>query len=300
MSGGGSTSMDFIEPLEAPPADILGWIRRANIFRVLGEHMAFHAGAGLPEAMQSAPLFVVEDEALKVVHEAAWTLTQIAGEDCFPEGSGFAYFGGLLELGQCDEGHPLILVGCWWWRWETDTGINVGFLPLRGHMGILPDAKPLHVKWDLILGTPWNILPRADADGGRCIAIDGEQYALNDTTDVSDEVLIMASLHLFMSSHVALREHPRLSRQIRRAWERAHSPDLNASIITLRRPDSTESDGHDGARQYHVRWVVRPHIRMQPVGVGRSERRPTFVHAYVKGPTGAPLKTARPVYRVAR
>jgi len=63
------------------------------------------------------------------------------------------------------------------------------------------------------------------------------------------------------------------------------------SIIDLRRLDVVR-DGADPdhpGRVYRHRWVVRGHWRQQPYGPGRTQRRPTWVPSYVKGPDGAPL-----------
>lgn len=54
----------------------------------------------------------------------------------------------------------------------------------------------------------------------------------------------------------------------------------------------------DGQREYHHRWIVRGHWRMQPCGPNRSLRRPTWVTPYVKGPDDAPLLGGEKVYSV--
>lgn len=69
-------------------------------------------------------------------------------------------------------------------------------------------------------------------------------------------------------------------------------------VIDLRpmRYVPTEEADPDTGRTYTHRWVVRGHWRQQPVGQGRTQRRPTWVHSYLKGPEGAPLLTGDRVY----
>lgn len=58
--------------------------------------------------------------------------------------------------------------------------------------------------------------------------------------------------------------------------------------------DAEETDR--SGRQYRHRWVVRGHWRNQAHGPGRTERRPTWVPSYIKGPEGAPLLAREHVY----
>ena len=69
-------------------------------------------------------------------------------------------------------------------------------------------------------------------------------------------------------------------------------------VIDLRpmRYVPTQESDPDTGRTYTHRWVVRGHWRQQPVGEGRAQRRPTWVHSYLKGPEGAPLLTGDRVY----
>lgn len=68
-------------------------------------------------------------------------------------------------------------------------------------------------------------------------------------------------------------------------------------IISIRGTGHAGSGG-DGQREYHHRWMVRGHWRMQPCGPNRSLRRPTWVMPHVKGPDDAPLLGGEKVYSV--
>jgi len=74
-------------------------------------------------------------------------------------------------------------------------------------------------------------------------------------------------------------------------------------VVNLRRPKVAASeeppeDGHAGPRTHTHSWLVREHLRWQPVGPGRKERRLTVVRAHTKG-TG-PLVLKEKVQRWVR
>lgn len=65
------------------------------------------------------------------------------------------------------------------------------------------------------------------------------------------------------------------------------------SIIELRRPAKPGANQQGSDRRYRRRWWVEGHWRQQPCGPGRSQRRPTWIAPYVKGPDEAPLTRER-------
>lgn len=83
-----------------------------------------------------------------------------------------------------------------------------------------------------------------------------------------------------------------------RLASREGRPPEQVSIIDLRRMDYYREDPGAGGtgREYHHRWIVRGHWRQQAHGPGRSQRRPTWVPSYVKGPADAPLLTTEHVH----
>lgn len=62
-------------------------------------------------------------------------------------------------------------------------------------------------------------------------------------------------------------------------------------FVDLRRPaeQHVDRDPQQPGRLYSHRWLVRGHWRQQAVGTGHTQRRPTWVPSYIKGPAGAPL-----------
>jgi hypothetical protein len=76
----------------------------------------------------------------------------------------------------------------------------------------------------------------------------------------------------------------------------------DVSVINLRRrapSDHPPADGEPVRREYHYRWTVKGHWRLQPCGPGRAEREWIYIFAHVKGPADAPLKQRARVYRVS-
>ncbi len=73
-----------------------------------------------------------------------------------------------------------------------------------------------------------------------------------------------------------------------------------ASTVTLvdvhrpqRAPHDPAESPNTSERQYNRRWWVGGHWRQQPCGPEHSQRRPTWIAPYVKGPEGKPLTTER-------
>jgi len=74
-------------------------------------------------------------------------------------------------------------------------------------------------------------------------------------------------------------------------------------VVQLRKRATATHEPTEGEskREYSVRWIVEGHIRNQPVGPGRRERKLIWIDAYVKGPDDKPMKIAAPkVYDVSR
>ena len=85
-------------------------------------------------------------------------------------------------------------------------------------------------------------------------------------------------------------------RRADRAAPNAPAPDSIRVLRLRRRPSTATSAGGDRASLSH-RFPVRGHWRNQACGPARSERRPTYVAPYIKGPVDAPL-VVRPTVHV--
>lgn len=122
---------------------------------------------------------------------------------------------------------------------------------------------------------------------------------------VEDRQLVTALFTLLAEEGVASRTTAVAPRPVRRALARAgDKAPSTVTVVNLRRPrpvvhpDFVEAP--PGATTRTHRWLVREHLRWQPVGHRRQERRLTVVHAHVKGPEGAPLVIKTKVNRWVR
>lgn len=73
-------------------------------------------------------------------------------------------------------------------------------------------------------------------------------------------------------------------------------------LIQLRKVEHTSEPGGEGKHvEWAHRWIVGGHVRNQPVGPGRKERKLIWIGPYIKGPDDKPLSAARrKVFQVER
>lgn len=116
-----------------------------------------------------------------------------------------------------------------------------------------------------------------------------------DESSIADLRFIAATV-LFVSQEILVRseEHPprhvarRLSRE-----QRSTAGTESVSVLVLRRQHTRSDVGGvepDRPVDWAWRWAVRGHWRQQPIGPARSQRRPVWIHPYVKGPDDRPFK----------
>lgn len=104
--------------------------------------------------------------------------------------------------------------------------------------------------------------------------------------------------HISMQS-VAVSTLERADRATRRRLAEMKLPE-HITVVRLRRHSNPDPNREPGDTNWHHRWIVRGHWRMQACGVGRSERRPIWIHPFIKGPDGAPLIQSEKVYDLVR
>lgn len=118
-----------------------------------------------------------------------------------------------------------------------------------------------------------------------------------DIADAGQSVLLACLA--FMQLKLAALEPVVLPRAVRRRMQRENKPIPNIRIVQLRQREP--SGNHVGSREYHHKWIVQGHWRRLHEPRKSDGAEVTFVHAYVKGPEGAPLLQPREsVYVVAR
>jgi hypothetical protein len=104
-------------------------------------------------------------------------------------------------------------------------------------------------------------------------------------------IAAVMSTWLIMGQRIAVVQHDRLSRQIRRQAARAGEPEPLVRTITLRRPAKTgraDNDGQGPRREYHHQWIVHGFWRDQWYP-SEQRHKPIYIADFVKGPAGAPM-----------
>lgn len=118
---------------------------------------------------------------------------------------------------------------------------------------------------------------------------------------------VMACLWFKQTVPILTREAGQIERHARKRYAKEHKlADLpSVQVVALRRSARTPADGasperREGAREYHHRWIVRGHPRLQACGPGRQDRKLIWIEAHPAGPPDKPLRTKERVYAVIR
>lgn len=125
---------------------------------------------------------------------------------------------------------------------------------------------------------------------------------------------LIAAFGLFIRQKILVEEEAQPNRAARRRVEQETGGDVEkfakestVRTVLLRHKYRIHKDGSavqseaSGRRYDKCRWLVSGFWRQQVCGPGRSERRPTWVAPFVKGPVDAPMKLAKEtIYKVAR
>ena len=118
---------------------------------------------------------------------------------------------------------------------------------------------------------------------------------------------MMACLWFKQTVPVLVKEDAHVERHARKRYVRDYklSEPPTVQIIALRKSNRVRAEGEptekrEGGREYHYRWTVEGHPRLQAVGPGRTERKLIWVSPHVKGPEDKPLKVKEKVYAVIR
>lgn len=113
---------------------------------------------------------------------------------------------------------------------------------------------------------------------------------------------LVSSLLSFLQQRIVTRgESHQADRASRRRADEAGLDARDVEVVTLRRAHSANGSTPVGdARDWSCRWWVAGHWRQQPYGKARSERRPTWITPYVKGPDDKPLVVRKRLFAVTR
>ncbi len=275
------------------------WLRAAELYWASQEmtRVALDASEDLPEwsaaAILPAPTGMLIWEGgmpempLAGLPQQAWP-TGPLGTPVPPhvpiQGVAWAQQGGYVHLITLIESHRL----------ESASPVPIRIPDTRLWVGSSVEPLP---GTDLIATRNTNEPPEAlqEEDGltGRVHALEGAATGV---------VMATAATWILMQQPTVAtprRIMPR-GRAYRTAKHRGREQNEGVSVIDLRRiehdhDNTSEHDGEPG-RTYHHRWIVRGHWRQQAHGPGRTQRRPTWVPSYIKGPAGAPLLTSEHVH----
>lgn len=161
-----------------------------------------------------------------------------------------------------------------------------------------PESHELDMNWYSYF-PPFLADGRAVPQARRWMIIGGSEWQLGATLDTApnpsaleDRRYLMTMFALLTSPGIARIDNlPPATRAERRRSAREPSlPGDDVRIVYLRRetPNSHNATVADG-REYHHRWIVSGHWRMQPCGRGGRDRRATWIAPHLKGPEGAPM-----------
>ena len=103
---------------------------------------------------------------------------------------------------------------------------------------------------------------------------------------------ILAIFFLFLEEPLTLQTTERISRaERRRRSKEEEAPEIQIIQLRQAKRDSTgQLEVSSSQRAYNVRWTVDPHWRNQYYA-STDTHKPKYIHAYVKGPEGKPLKS---------
>jgi hypothetical protein len=122
--------------------------------------------------------------------------------------------------------------------------------------------------------------------------------------DFERRLSLVASTFTLVNQRITVTDRTRTERGTRRrlhkiGWDR----DPSIRVVKLRRTayEFDQRDANQKSVEWSCQWVVSGHWRQQPVGPGRTDRRPTFILPYVKGdPTKVLKAPAERVFVVIR
>lgn len=122
-------------------------------------------------------------------------------------------------------------------------------------------------------------------------------YFPNEEIPWQDKVRYFACMLAFLDQRVFTVHHrqslPRhLRRQIEQEteWQALKRQRQDVRIVYLRRFEPAKTDKEQEVVDWKCRWLVRGHWRQQPYPT-EGVVRPKWIHPFVKGPAGKPLKT---------
>jgi len=255
-----------------------------------------------------AETFAVETDMMELVRYAADSLPDDTVHPWTPPSpQGFVLFPETTTFMSDQQRSPIHIRGIAWYA--VHNGVHLMFMSDNTDiMGELDRARP---------GTSRSLASRYDMSH---ISFAAQQFVpydvpVSDITVVSAMVdpaspnavdvtrrtmrFALAFWHLAQQT-VALNEPARVPRHALKRAVRAGLPEHHVTRIVRLRRNSTAQRPEGEGFEWHHRWIVRGHWRQQPCGPGRTETRPVWIAAYIKGPDDAPLLSSDKVHHLMR
>jgi hypothetical protein len=155
-------------------------------------------------------------------------------------------------------------------------------------------------------GGMWEKDYGADAPNGQLPHLVGKAETLHCVEQLS-LFFVMACLWFRQTVPVLTREPGHVERHAKKRYVREHklSDVPTVQVVALRKSlrvaaEKAEGAQAAGAREYHCRWIVKGHPRLQACGPGRKDRKMIWIDAHPAGPDDKPLRTREKVYAVIR
>lgn len=255
--------------------------------------------------MRSAALYAVMEEPLALIRHAAATmaLQAVVPED-LPAPSGLALFQQPLYTLDA-HGDVVKLIAVQWMPGHIVRGDEAKSRPY----GFVPpeDANGLAVAWysdlaDLPADRRWlkDVLPGLSLL--HFTAIPYGESPDQSQGNAWDIWRIFQAFMAFVKQEVVVAQPQAQPREIRRRAQRAGKPEPPPlHLVRLRRvaQHAVEKSDRPGQVEWHHRWVVRGHWRLQPYPK-YGEHRQIWIYPFMKGPADKPILERRTVFNVSR
>lgn len=134
----------------------------------------------------------------------------------------------------------------------------------------------------------------------------GEEVTMNCISQLS-LFFIMSCLWFKQTAPVLERTPGHVERHAKKRYVKEHKlkEPPTVQVVALRKSVRTpvaqaEGEQQEAAREYHCRWIVQGHPRLQPCGPGRKDKKLIWIETHIAGPDDKPLRTREKVFAVIR
>lgn len=247
----------------------------------LGTHLKLVTTV-LPFHLRSAEPFYWESRICDLVVGAGPSLTAWRPSPSdFLSPSGFNWFEKSIALPEIPGSFPDRMTG-FLWVIDGDRVLLAASVSREGANGSV---------WGTLLSTP------LDSDLLKSIPLtipgDGGEEEVRDAKQrrADLQVKYMAACVLFAKQRVATTKSCFIPRGVARRNRRFSGDETEFQVVSLRRPENSPPPDRPGLPvDWQWQWMVRGHWRNQVCGEGRTERHPTWITPYIKGPDDKPFK----------